>query len=172
MPKRSWVDQRIKEYEEGKRDIQIYWSQLKRSANKGYSANRAIEISIVGGMISEMAMAIEWMQTGRQPGTYRGIDRRGVYREPFVLDKDLFPSLQEPESKPKRLTNEERDHVIQIIRSLTDPERNCFMLYVVDGVSQRKIADSLGLDRRTVRTNIARAYKKIENARSQLGQAI
>ncbi|MFC5703179.1 sigma-70 family RNA polymerase sigma factor [Cohnella faecalis] len=151
-----WVKERLKEYAKGKRQLE--------ASRKLLSPDHPDQVHLAG-MISDMAYAIKWMQSGRQPGIYRGVERRGMYREPFVLDKDLFPSLQEAEPvSPIRLTTEQRQAALEAIRAMSDRERDCYLLYATQGLSYAQIGSALGLSRYTVKEYVQRAKSKAQQA--------
>ncbi len=150
----NWVDRLIKDYRKSKRLIVQHRDTIDPTAEE--------YISLLNETIADMSFAIEWIRTGRRPYQRRGVDRRGVYREPFVLDKDLFPSLYEPPAvRPFRLTEEQRTAAIEAIGQLSDRERDCYLLHVSKGMSYAEIGNTLGLSKRTVQEYTVRAKKKI-----------
>lgn len=44
--------------------------------------------------INSMTFSFEWMTTGRQPGTYRGIDENAVYQRRSYENIDLIPDIE------------------------------------------------------------------------------
>lgn len=66
-----FTDQLIEEYRENKKSFQ----QLTNTYDSTDPQDKE-DKSEVNNMIDSMAFAIEWMETGRQPGLFRGIDKR------------------------------------------------------------------------------------------------
>jgi len=154
----TWVTALIKDYRKSRNMMIKYRDSLDEKEEWQ-------EVALVQSTVTSMHYAIEWMRTGRQPYAMRGVDRRGVYKEPFVLDKDLFPSLQDDEPEPEpRYSTEERRRALELIRSMSDRERDCFLLHAAEGLSERDIAVALGISRRSVRTFIERAKSKAQQA--------
>ncbi|WP_252503090.1 hypothetical protein [Sporosarcina sp. Marseille-Q4943] len=61
-----------------------------------------------------MAFFIEWMATGRQPGTYLGAENRAVYQKQYNASIDIIPDiteLLEEGHKHLYISKEERDDV-------------------------------------------------------------
>lgn len=152
----NWADKMLLEYKEGRRE-------LNRKARKlGHLDEDAEEKKQLNSMINEMAFVIEWLETGRQPHTMRGIDKGGAYHRRVLLDMEMFPCLDiEPEEKP--LTNEQKQIIKDVLSLLSFRERQCFILSGAYGRTQEEIAEELGISRNTVKQSIARARKKIDN---------
>ncbi len=162
----SWTERLIEDYRKSKSKITRYRARLLRIDKKELTDRQAEEIVKLNEIVNSMVFAIEWMRTGHEPGTYRGIDRRGAYREPRVLDKDLFPSLQEPKDKTFRLTPADREYALAVIGCLSEREFNCLMLHAVNRMSYSDIGETLKLSRHTVRVYVERARKKILSSQS------
>ncbi|QMV44457.1 sigma-70 family RNA polymerase sigma factor [Cohnella cholangitidis] len=151
----TWVKDLIKDYRKSRSMMIKYRDSIDPLAEWQ-------EVDLVQTTVASMNYAIEWMRTGRQPYSRRGVDRRKIYHEPYVLDKDLFPSLQDPEpANEPRYSSEERRIALELIRSMTDRERDCFLLHAAQGLSMAAIAKELKISKRTVQQSIDRAKKKI-----------
>lgn len=81
----NWADRLIQEYTEGKKEL---------NALKERSID-ALEIKQINSMIDSMSYSIDWMTTGRQPGTYRGVDKRGIYQRQFIQTLECIPDITE-----------------------------------------------------------------------------
>jgi len=152
----NWADRLIQEYTEGKKEL----NSLKERAID------AEDIKQINSMIDSMSYSIDWMTTGRQPGTYRGVDKRGIYQRQFIQTIECIPDITEQlESEPKQLymTREEKIILADILAALSHRERFCYIMYVSQGLSMSKIAEEIGLKKRTVQQYIDRAKKKIKN---------
>lgn len=122
----------------------------------------------IGSMLSDVDYALEWLHTGRRPGARRGVERGYRVRtwDPAWLDTYRSPSGWSVERESRDLTQEERFRIEEAMRDLSERERQCFMLYHVDGMSEYEIALELHLGRSTVQTYLERAKLKIEDAKA------
>ena len=151
----NWADRLIQEYTEGKKELNLL---KERSID-------AEDVKQINSMIDSMSYSIDWMTSGRQPGTYRGVDKRGIYQRQFIQTIECIPDITEQlEAEPKQLymTREEKIILADILTSLSHRERYCYIMYVSQGLSMSKIAESIGIKKRTVQQYIERARKKVK----------
>lgn len=153
----TWVDKLIDEYTLGKQKLTEYRETIDRTEAAGQD-----EYDVVGGMISDMSYALQWMKTGRRPGNRRGIERQSVYQRTALLDPDLFPSI-DLEQRERVLTEDEKRKIIDILWTLSTRERQCYLLHMSYGMSYAEIALELKISRRTVQQYVERAKEKIKN---------
>lgn len=63
-------------------------------------------------MAKDMDLVIEWLETGRQPGTYRGVDKKSIYQIRSLESMDLIPDitdqLDDVNEKKLMMTREEK----------------------------------------------------------------
>lgn len=155
----NWVDELIPQYKKGRRDLK------EMSNNLSDNEIDRVDKTQINSMIDSMGFSIDWMETGRQPGVYRGADRRDVYRAKQYDDMDVIPDITEQlekEREPLYMSREQRIELLHLFRSFSDRERQCFIMYEAEQLSMQKIADKLGLSKWTVRTYIDRAKGKVE----------
>lgn len=155
----NWADELIPQYKEGRKELRIMKGEL--SNDDVYSLDQPK----INSMIDSMGFSIEWMETGRQPGVFRGIDKRDAYRSKQYEDMDIIPDITEQlrkEREPLYMDQEQRQALMQLFRNFSDRERQCYIMHVAEGLSMQKIADKLGLSKWTVRTYIDRAKEKVE----------
>lgn len=151
---RTWVEQLIAEYNDIKKQLEAYRSSLDRADPDGEKNS-----DLVGSMISSLQYGITHMQTGRRPGSYRGIDKRSVYNQLAYMD--IYPSLKlEPEDDS--IDDERKRKLINILLSMSDRERQCYLLHMSQGLSYAKIGEEMKISRNTVRTFVERAKSKIQ----------
>ena len=113
----------------------------------------ALDIKQINRMIDSMSFSIEWMTTGRKPGSYRGVDKRGIYQRHYIESIECIPDITEQlESEPKQLymTREEKMILADILAALSHRERYCYIMYVSQGLSMSKIAEEIGLSKGNV----------------------
>ncbi|WP_051236817.1 sigma-70 family RNA polymerase sigma factor [Paenibacillus pinihumi] len=121
------------------------------------------EIDVIKGMISDVNYAIEWLHTGRQPGTRRGIDRRAVYQNTILMDPSIMANFsnQYNSRSSTTLTEHERDRLRDVLQILSEQERKCYVLSYGHGYSHSEIARMLVLQKGTVDKYVQRAHEKV-----------
>lgn len=150
----NWADELIPQYKKGRKDLRI----MKHEAPKEdeYKFN---------SMIDSVGFSLEWMETGRQPGMFRGIDRNNAYRPKQYEDMDVIPDIAdqlEEEREPLYMSQCQKNAFIDIIRALSNRERECFIMHTAEQLSMREIAEKLNLKKRTVQQYIERAREKVK----------
>ncbi|MEK3974727.1 sigma-70 family RNA polymerase sigma factor [Psychrobacillus sp. FSL K6-1267] len=155
----NWADNLIREYAAGREQL----GRLKEYLDKDNPVDEQ-DIKQINSMIESMSFAIEWMETGKQPGTFRGIDKRGIYQRQYFESIEVIPDIMEQldiNNKKLYLTREEKLILADIFASLSLRERQCFILYTAQGMSMGKIAEVVGVSKATVQSYITRAKKKV-----------
>lgn len=151
----NWADRLIQEYTEGKKELNTL---KERSID-------AEDVKQINSMIDSMSYSIDWMTSGRQPGTYRGVDKRGIYQRQFIQTIECIPDITEQlEAEPKQLymTREEKIILADILTSLSHRERHCYIMYISQGLSMSRIAEDIGVSKATVQSYINRAKSKVK----------
>lgn len=158
----NFADRLIQEYSEGKDEL----NNLLNNLNEADPLDCEDE-KIINSMIEDMDFAIEWLGTGRQPGTYRGIDKRDAYRHKQYDAMETIPDITEQlEKEPLYMDRKQRRVLMQLFRNFSDRERQCFLMYEAEQLSMQQIADKLGISKGTVQTYIKRAKDKVEQIAS------
>ncbi len=150
-----WIYSMIDEYEQGKKQL----NQLLKTLSE--SELDQLDKKQINGMIRDMNFSLDWLKSGREPGTLRGIDRRSVYQRNVLMDMDLFPSLDIEYSK-KEISEIEKQAIVDILVVLSVRERQCFVLYHAYCMSMAEIGKELDIEKTTVQTFLERADKKIQ----------
>lgn len=156
-----FIDQLIEEYRENKKILQ----QLTNTYDSTDPQDKE-DKSKVNSMIDSMAFAIEWMETGRQPGLFRGIDKRGIYQQMELEETYMIPDIIEQidiNDKEINLTYDQKQTLLQIFSDLSIRERQCYLMHVAEGLSMSRIANEVGISKRTVQQYIERAKQKVEH---------
>ncbi len=143
---KTWVDKSVADYEEKKAELILHRKALYES--KDPKAHE--DAVLIGGMIRDMQVALAWMKRGRRPGSHRGAERRDVYRQ-TALQSILIQ---------KNMANE--SEAMSVLCDLSPRERQCFLAYYLEGLTQQDICDMLNITRSTVRVTLRRAEKKAE----------
>lgn len=148
----TWVDTVKHELAIDKRTLIAYRQTLDTK-----DLHQGLESDMVGEMISDMHFALECIRRGRIPGNRRGVDQRGVYQrtELALMFPSLVPNVTE-------LTNDEKRKIIDVLVSLSNRERSCFLMHVTKGLTYAEIAIKLEVSIRTVRSYIDRAKDKVQ----------
>ncbi|KSU63658.1 Fis family transcriptional regulator [[Bacillus] enclensis] len=130
--------------------------------------------SLLNGMIRDMQYAIEWMETGRQPGNKRGVERLAAYQRerPFdpLLMQRFFRSQDETyvwdESENESvISSAEQEMIDDALSVLTAKEKEVYLMSRGHCLSYNKIANYLCISSSSVQTMIERAEKKIAKRR-------
>lgn len=154
----NWADRLLAEYEEGRKELR----EMKNNLNPEILTDQRDE-KLINSMIDSMTYSINWMKTGRQPDVYRGIDRKNKYRVKLYDDMDVIPDISEQlEREPLYLTQEQRRTLLMVFKNLSHRERQCYIMYEAENLSMQKIANRLGIKKRTVQQYIERAREKVE----------
>jgi|SRR5690625_1323924 len=153
----SWADQLLEEYEDGRKDL----NGIRNDLNPESNADN-LDKSHINSMIDSMTFSIDWMETGRQPGLYRGADRKNAYRVKQYDEMDILPDISEQmEREPLYVSDEQRRSLLLLFRKFSERERECYVLYEAEQLSMQKIADKLGIKKRTVQQYVERARAKV-----------
>lgn len=154
-----WADKMINEYTEGRELLDDMMGILTDSELD------QLDKTQINSMVDSMDFSLEWLRVGREPGTYRGIDKRNAYRTKQFEAMDIIPDITEElkkEREPLYMDRKQRQALIYLFKSFSERERQCYVLHVAQGLSMGKIADELGISKATVQSYINRARKKVE----------
>ena len=160
----SWADELIQEYISSRQELKKRADQIDRD-----NPIEMNDFKQINSMIESMTFSLEWMTTGRQPGTYRGVDEKAVYQRRSYENIDLIPDIAEQlesddiNKKHLFMSREEKVIMTDILASFSLRERQCYILHVAQGMSWSKIADELGVSKSMVQQSIKRARKKIDS---------
>lgn len=169
----NWADKLIHEYTGGRQELRKRAGQIDR--------NNPIEmqdLKQINSMIESMTFSLEWMTTGRQPGTFRGVDEKAVYQRRSYENIDLIPDIEmqlrkENDINKKHLfmTKEEKIILADILASFSLRERQCYILHEGQGMSMSAIGDELGISKGTVQGYIEKAREKVKG-RVSIGEVL
>lgn len=125
---------------------------------------------IVNSMIRSVSEIIDWMESGTNPYYRQGISRRHNYDVTYLGQMDLIPDiseqLKEEREELKRLSKDEKELITKVLMTLTDRERECFILHVAAGHSMSETGEVLGIAKTTVQNHIEKARVKIKSITS------
>lgn len=162
----NWADQLIQEYTDGRQELRKKADQLDRG-----NPVEMEDLKHFNSMIESMSYSLEWMTSGRQPGTYRGVDEKAVYQRRSYENIDLIPDIAEQlreendiNKKHLFMTKEEKIIMADILSSFSLRERQCYLLHVAQGMSMSAIGEELNVNKGTVHEYIKRARAKVDIA--------
>ncbi|MCM3110668.1 sigma-70 family RNA polymerase sigma factor [Lederbergia lenta] len=164
----NWADKLIHEYTLGKRQLNKMRGNLDRNDPLAQK-----DLTAINSMMDDMSYTIEWLETGRQPGTFRGVDKRLAYQRKALESMDVIPDitdqLDDINEKQLYMTSEEKIILADIFASFSLRERQCYVLHAAQGMSWTEIATELGVSKSTVQTHITRARNKVEQRMKKVG---
>ncbi|OCT12793.1 hypothetical protein A8709_32945 [Paenibacillus pectinilyticus] len=121
--------------------------------------------SHVRAMIRDCDYILEWMETGRRPGNKRGVERLAAYQR--EIPTDIMEKYANKPAVVQFHDDREYVHMEYVLSLLTDRERTCYEMNVGGMWTDQEIANTLGLQRRTVREFLDRAQKKVKKYRTK-----
>lgn len=157
----NWADELIQEYTVGQVELMKRAERLERK-----NPSDLDDLKQINSMIEGMSFSIDWMATGRQPGTYRGVEKRAIYQRQYLSTMDTIPDITEQlemDHKHLYISKEERLILADIFASMSQRERQCYVLHEGQGMSMGRIAEAIGLKKRTVQQYIERARGKVKD---------
>jgi RNA polymerase sigma factor (sigma-70 family) len=160
----------IGHWNESVTDLIPGYRQTKRMLEKAReNTTDKVQRSLIGGAISDKLYELEWLETGRRPGSRRGIEKgyKVSSWDPAWLDAYASPTGRYTDRTQftGELTADDRFRIEEAMRDLSQREKQCYVLYHVDGMDEYEIARELNLGRSTVHEYMERATTKIENAK-------
>lgn len=116
-----WADELLYEYGIHKKDLERRRDRMDR--NDFYSKQ---DLTQINSMIESMNFSMEWLDTGRQSGTFKVVDKKSIYQHQSFSNMDFIPDITEQlEEGPKQLymTAEEKIILANIFASFSLRER-------------------------------------------------
>ncbi|MFA4132571.1 MULTISPECIES: sigma factor-like helix-turn-helix DNA-binding protein [unclassified Brevibacillus] len=152
----------LKSYKETKIGLTDAYEQRRGDAEAGNEEAMA-ERQLIGEMRGEVDWIIEWLETGRRPGNKRGIERRAAYERDKLMDPVRMQAFvsRSTAGSPCNLTEWQRFQLEDALSSLTERERECYVLTHGEGFSFDDTARMLQISKSSVQTLVTRAQAKI-----------
>ncbi|MEG0678937.1 MAG: sigma-70 family RNA polymerase sigma factor [Carnobacterium sp.] len=152
------ADRLVIEYKEGLKDLKLERELIK------INDEHSDDLRLLGGMISDMEHAIEWLETAREPGTRRTISNRSRYQRTSLWGdiEHLSLMVYEEQQRLEPISNDQLNELDAALAKLPASERAVFVAVVGKGLSHSEAADYLGIQKDTLKTYLKRAKKKIE----------
>ncbi|MED3549974.1 hypothetical protein [Cytobacillus praedii] len=144
---------------------------VKITGNKEELVKLEEDKSIVNSWISNLQYSIQWLSTGRRPGSTRGIERRSVYQKEILIDgmeiakvidsgQSYYPEEESIESEEEQLYFEKVTN--SILDVLTEKERDIYNMHL-NGLAPFEISNYMDIPYKTVYKSINRCQEKIRN---------
>jgi len=137
-----------------------------RSLLMGYKINAPEEEKeLISGMISDVQYAIDWMNRGHKPDPRRGINRRSRGQRTIPVDPLKIQSYAQPAAcgSPTTLSEYERYQIEDALSTLSERERECYIMKYGKCYSIGDIANILNVKRGTIQDYLKKAEEKVKN---------
>lgn len=153
------------------RDIKEQYKKTRRLCRKMAKGSDAEDRKQWNAMGSHADFIVKWLETGRQPGSMRGIEQRSVYEKTDLVDptddKDPRLSYNPFEDPPGEKSEEERtierEMVDAILSPLSSREREIYEMRHDRLMKRWEIAEELEVSLGTVSRHLTRAENKIQD---------
>lgn len=125
------------------------------------------DITQLRAFIRSLEFSIEWLETGRQPGTSRGVEKKDVYKKRRHVDsmKSSYSQLDLYPSEKENVRDEETIHkeklVNEIVKTLTVRQRDVLDLHARK-YTETDIASMLGTSQQYISKTISTCRDKIK----------
>jgi RNA polymerase sigma-70 factor (ECF subfamily) len=115
------------------------------------------------GIIEDLNMAINWMHTGKMPGSKRGADRRSAYQKHKFVDPLIMQAFSNPVNSRSvsTLTSVQLLQIENALGRLSPNERECFVSIHGNCTPMREVASRMCITLGSVQTFVNRAQKKV-----------
>jgi positive control factor len=148
----------IKEYKKTLRLVRKIHKRATRKSDREY----------LSSMINDLRFVIEWLETGRMPGNYRGIERRAAYEREIPVDPtkynfDLYGPLWPNDGHEMAEEDAETFDIYanEVLARLSEREREAWEMRYIGLLECREIAEIMGIHPEAVRSYIQRANRKL-----------
>lgn len=123
---------------------------------------------IMGSMLSDVQLAIDWMEKGHNPGPRRGIHRRSGRQRTVTVDPLHMQSYAQPAAcgSPTTLSDHERFQIDDALSTLSDKEKQAYILRHGLCFSIGQVAQEMLISRSSVQKLLERADQKVVHNKS------
>ncbi len=157
----------IQQYKLALRRIRNY--QRKLSQKRKAFQPITDEESILTSIIDSLTYSIQYLETGREPGTRRGVHRRSREQREVLMDPQSYQFIRIAVTKKQaenRVSEADKERLEDTLSILTQREREAFMLVRGRGLSFEKAASLLEIKKTTVQTLVERAEQKVQESKN------
>lgn len=120
---------------------------------------------VLNSMIDSTSKIIKWLETGRNPYYEQGIDVNGAYHITHLSNMDILPDITaqlQEEREPLYLTTQQKRTIKKVFDTLSNRQRDCFILHEAKGLSMSQVGNELGIAKTTVQNHVENAREKIK----------
>lgn len=147
-------------------DISAYKRTIKMLRSIDTSEYDLRELSHVNAMIRDCHYVIEWLGTGRRPGTKRGIERSAKKDREIPMDMDILRRYMGRGERcnlhfHKEISHDQMVMMESALDILTVQQRDAFVMVAVNRFSLEMAAETMGLKKTSVQNHVDRAKAKI-----------
>ncbi|GKU79797.1 sigma factor-like helix-turn-helix DNA-binding protein [Paenibacillus sp. L3-i20] len=120
-------------------------------------------INEISEITADLNFTINFLHTGRLPGSKRGIDRRSIYQRTVLVDPTIMGRYIQPTNSrsASTLTEDEQHKLKEVLDILSPREREVFILAKGQGFPHEYIANMLNMQKGSVDVMVKRAHKKM-----------
>ncbi|MEC1744134.1 sigma-70 family RNA polymerase sigma factor [Schinkia azotoformans] len=145
-------------------------NEIDRLKAREEAAPLLLDKSIIKSWEGNLLYCIDWMVTGRRPGSRRGAERRAGYEIeiPFEThwiqrrkdnkETDCIETIEDDHSPDSKL---QKEHLVTKMTECLSKRQKEILQLAGNGYSHEEIAKLLGVHKGTVSRTIARAKEKI-----------
>jgi len=125
------------------------------------------EIKTINSWISNLQYVIQWLRTGRQPGTTRGVENRAAYQreipmEPFLMQHYVGHIIPISDNNDELVENaNEKENMINELMSTLNKDEKEILVMAANNISLRKISLLTNKPKSTVENILKRCKEKI-----------
>lgn len=126
------------------------------------------EIKTINSWISNLQYVIQWLRTGRQPGTTRGVENRAAYQREIPVPCDWLHTNIKVDSLLEEKTAEEVENqkmkeqlIKDIMKNICKEDGEIFTMYA-NNYSQEEIAKAMNVTRDQIKRAIVRCKRIIK----------
>lgn len=121
---------------------------------------------LLNNMKNEVEYIINWLKIGYDPDNPQGINIKHAYDITKLENMDVLPDLNKEIRKEFKVSEKDRKTMTRLLLSLSDRERDCFILRIAHEMTLQEIATDLDISISSVQTYLERVDKKTSKALS------
>lgn len=154
----------IIEYRESLSKVQ----QAKKNYQGKQTEEEREQYRLLSRVESDLRRVIKWLETGREPGKRRGVERLAAYQREIPFDPIWIQSYyQDKKLETNQITESERKRIDQALSVLSPLEREVYLMSRGRGISFSEIAMMIGITRDAVAGKIRQAERKLVKFKQQ-----
>ena len=161
--------------------IAEYEKSLKDIVRKRKTADKTDD-ALYSGMESDLRYALQWMKTGKEPGTIRGIERqsgevREVSVDPIQMQRyfrstDSMDYAWDNHDQENAVSRSEKERLEFALSSLTEHQKEIYMLVRGRAFTYAQAGKIMGLKKSAIQSAIDKADTKIAKKLSEMSSCV